>query len=126
VGIEVPNKTVNIVNLREVIESSVFTDAKEPLTFALGKDISGAVQVGDIAKMPHLLIAGSTGMGKSVCINSMLVSMLYKCAPKDLQLVLIDPKMVEFQSYNGIPHLLTPVVTDPRKAAGALGWAVGE
>ena len=126
VGIEVPNKIVSTVNLRSVIESDVFRESKAPLTFAIGKDIGGAVRCGDISKMPHLLIAGSTGMGKSVCINSMLISLVYKSAPKDLQLILIDPKMVEFTCYAGLPHLYIPVVTDPKKAAGALGSAVGE
>ncbi|MEG1650445.1 MAG: DNA translocase FtsK [Oscillospiraceae bacterium] len=126
VGIEIPNKSVSVVNLRSVIESDTFRNSKAPLTFAIGKDISGAVRIGDISKMPHLLIAGSTGMGKSVCINSMLISLVYKSAPKDLQLILIDPKMVEFTSYTGLPHLYIPVVTDPKKAAGALGSAVSE
>ncbi len=126
VGIEVPNRTVNTVGLRNAIESSVFRDAQSPLTFALGMEISGEVRVGDISGMPHLLIAGSTGMGKSVCINSMIVSLVYKSSPDDLQMILIDPKMVEFTCYKGLPHLYIPVVTDPKKAAGALGSAVGE
>ncbi len=126
VGVEVPNKTTSIVNLRSIVESDTFRDAKSPLTFAIGKDISGQVRVGDISGMPHLLIAGSTGMGKSVCINSMIVSLVYKSTPKDLQLILIDPKMVEFTCYSGLPHLYIPVVTDPKRAAGALGSAVGE
>ncbi len=126
VGIEVPNKVVGTVNLRSVIESDTFRSSKAPLTFAVGKDISGAVRCGDISKMPHLLIAGSTGMGKSVCINSLLISLVYKSSPADLQLILIDPKMVEFTCYSGLPHLYIPVVTDPKKAAGALGSAVGE
>ena len=126
VGVEVPNKTNSIVNLRAIVESETFRNAKSPLTFAIGKDISGQVRVGDISGMPHLLIAGSTGMGKSVCINSMIVSLVYKSTPKDLQLILVDPKMVEFTCYTGLPHLYIPVVTDPKKAAGALGSAVGE
>ncbi len=126
VGIEVPNKQKEMVMLREVIESKEFNESKSPLTVALGKDISGSVQITDIAKMPHLLIAGTTGSGKSKCLHSMIVSLIYKSAPKDLRFVFIDPKMVEFGIYNGIPHMLIPVVTDARKAAGALGWAVGE
>ncbi len=126
VGIEVPNKTVSIVRVREIIDSPTFTNAKSKLTVALGKDIGGEVAVADIAKMPHGLIAGATGSGKSVCINSFLISLLYKATPEDVKLLLIDPKVVELGIYNGIPHLLVPVVTDPRKAAGALGWAVTE
>jgi len=126
VGIEIPNNTRQTVNLRSVIESEEFQTAKGSLVFSLGKDVTGAVKVGDIEKMPHLLIAGATGMGKSVCINSIILSLLYKCSPEELRLILVDPKMVEFGSYNGIPHLYMPVVTDPRKAAGALGWAVSE
>ncbi len=126
VGIEIPNATRQTVNLRSIIESEEFQKAKGTLTFSLGKDVTGAVKVDDIEKMPHLLIAGATGMGKSVCINSIILSLLYKCSPDDLRLILVDPKMVEFGNYNGIPHLYMPVVTDPRKAAGALGWAVSE
>ncbi len=126
VGIEVPNKTVSIVRVREIIDSPTFANAKSKLTVALGKDIGGEVAVADIAKMPHGLIAGATGSGKSVCINSFLISLLYKATPEDVKLLLIDPKVVELGVYNGIPHLLVPVVTDPRKAAGALGWAVTE
>ena len=126
VGIEIPNATRQTVALRSIIESEEFQTAKGSLTFSLGKDVTGAVKVDDIEKMPHLLIAGATGMGKSVCINSIILSLLYKCSPDDLRLILVDPKMVEFGSYNGIPHLYMPVVTDPRKAAGALGWAVSE
>ena len=126
VGIEIPNVTRQTVNLRSIIESEEFQNNKGVLTFSLGKDVTGAVKVDDIEKMPHLLIAGATGMGKSVCINSIILSLLYKCSPEDLRLILVDPKMVEFGSYNGIPHLYMPVVTDPRKAAGALGWAVSE
>ncbi len=126
VGIEVPNKNTSIVGVREIIDSKVFKDAKSKLTIALGKDIAGAVTVTDITKMPHGLIAGATGSGKSVCINSIIVSLLYKSNPEEVKLLLIDPKVVELGVYNGIPHLLVPVVTDPRKAAGALGWAVLE
>ncbi len=126
VGIEVPNHTAQPVRLRSIIESEDFQQSKATLAFALGKDISGAVKIGDIEKMPHLLIAGATGMGKSVCINSILISLLYKYSPEQLRMILVDPKMVEFGAYNGLPHLFIPVVTDPRKAAGALGWAVGE
>ena len=126
VGIEVPNKNVGIVRVREVIDSPAFKNAKSKLTVALGKDIAGEVAVADIAKMPHGLIAGATGSGKSVCINSFLISLLYEASPEDVKLLLIDPKVVELGIYNGIPHLLVPVVTDPRKASGALGWAVTE
>ena len=126
VGIEVPNKHVSIVKLRDIVESSEFSNAKSNLTVALGKDISGKLVLADLSRMPHLLIAGSTGSGKSVCINTMLVSLLYKSSPDDVKLMLIDPKVVELGVYNGIPHLLVPVVTDPRKAAGALNWAVNE
>ena len=126
VGIEVPNAQTQIVRLRTIIASDEFQHSKGKLCFALGQDISGAVRIGDIEKMPHLLIAGATGMGKSVCINSILVSLLYKYSPKQLRMILVDPKMVEFGAYNGIPHLFIPVVTDARKAAGALGWAVAE
>ena len=126
VGIEVPNKASNIVGIREIIESPMFTNSKSKLTVALGRDIGGNVIVGDIAKMPHGLIAGATGSGKSVCINSIIVSLLYKASPDEVKLLMIDPKVVELGRYNGIPHLMIPVVTDPRKAAGALGWAVGE
>ena len=126
VGIEVPNRKVDVVHIREVVDTPQFREAKSPLTVALGKDIAGDVALADLAKMPHLLIAGSTGSGKSVCINSMLVSLLYKSDPDDVRLLMVDPKVVELGVYNGIPHLLVPVVTDPRKAAGALGWAVTE
>ena len=126
VGIEVPNKTVNIVFIRECIGSPAFANAKSRLSFAVGKDITGKPVIGDIAKMPHMLIAGTTGSGKSVCINSMLISLLYKSTPEEVRLIMVDPKMVELGNYNGIPHLLIPVVTDPKKAAGALNWAVGE
>lgn len=126
VGIEVPNRNVSIVKMRGLVESREFQKAKSKLTVALGMDITGKIMLADLARMPHLLIAGSTGSGKSVCINSMLVSLLYKADPDEVKLMLIDPKVVELGVYNGIPHLLVPVVTDPRKAAGALNWAVNE
>ena len=126
VGIEVPNKASAVVGVREIIESPLFTSSKSKLTVAMGRDIGGNVIVADIGKMPHGLIAGATGSGKSVCINSIIVSLLYKAAPDEVKLLMIDPKVVELGVYNGIPHLLIPVVTDPRKAAGALGWAVSE
>ena len=126
VGIEVPNKTRNTVALRNVLESKEFKNSKSVLSVGLGKDISGENMVADISEMPHLLIAGTTGSGKSICLHTMLISMIYKATPDELRLILIDPKMVEFGRYNGIPYLLIPVVTDPHKAAGALGWAVGE
>ncbi|WP_346938000.1 DNA translocase FtsK 4TM domain-containing protein [uncultured Clostridium sp.] len=126
VGIEVPNKELSAVFLREVIESEEFTVTKKNLAFALGKDIAGNCVVGDLTKMPHLLIAGATGSGKSVCINTLLISLLYKYTPQEVKLLLIDPKVVELNIYNGIPHLLIPVVTEPKKAAGALNWAVNE
>ncbi|MDK2932346.1 MAG: segregation ATPase FtsK/SpoIIIE, family [Clostridiales bacterium] len=126
IGIEVPNKEVTPVFLREVIESDEFSQYPSKLAFALGKDIAGKPVVADIARMPHLLIAGATGSGKSVCINTLITSILYKSNPNDVKLVMIDPKVVELGVYNGIPHLLIPVVTDPKKAAGALNWAVQE
>ena len=126
IGIEVPNKHVQMVALRDVISSRGFEQSPAKLAVALGKDITGSAQVIDLAKMPHLLIAGTTGSGKSVCINSILISLLYKSSPEDVRLIMIDPKMVELGNYNGIPHLLIPVVTDPKKASGALSWAVGE
>ena len=126
IGIEVPNQTVKNVYIRELIEDKRFEDASSRLTACLGKDVSGDPVYLDIAKMPHLLIAGATGMGKSVCINSLLVSLLYKARPDEVKLILIDPKKVELNIYNGIPHLLVPVVFDPKKAAGALHWAVTE
>ena len=126
VGIEVPNKETSAVMLREVLESSVFQRASSKLTFALGKNVDGEIQVGDIARMPHLLIAGATGSGKSVCINSIIVSLLYKADPREVRMILIDPKVVELSVYNGIPHLLLPVVNDPKKAAVTLNWAVQE
>ncbi|HEX3025763.1 MAG TPA: DNA translocase FtsK 4TM domain-containing protein, partial [Clostridia bacterium] len=126
VGIEVPNKAVSIVHIREIVDSKEFRDARSRLTFALGRDIAGNVAVADIAKMPHMLIAGATGSGKSVCINSIIISLLYKGTPDEVKFLMVDPKVVELGIYNGIPHLLVPVVTDPRKAAGALNWAVTE
>ncbi len=126
VGIEVPNKNRDVVNIRELIESAEFQNAKSKLTVALGKDIVGNVVLADLKDMPHLLVAGSTGSGKSVCINAMIISLMYKASPDEVKLLLIDPKVVELNVYNGIPHLLIPVVTDPRKAAGALNWAVSE
>jgi len=126
VGIEVPNRTTDMVSLREIIESDEFQDAKSKVSFSLGKSIEGEACVADIAKMPHMLIAGSTGSGKSVCINSLIMSLLYKAKPSEVKMIMIDPKVVELSVYNGIPHLLIPVVTDPKKAAGALNWAVQE
>ncbi|MCI6639298.1 MAG: DNA translocase FtsK [Pygmaiobacter massiliensis] len=126
VGIEVPNKKPSAVDMYSVLSSRAFTTSKSPIIIPLGKDIAGAVQVADLTKMPHLLIAGSTGSGKSVCINAIIVSILYHCAPSNVKMVLIDPKVVELSDYNGVPHLLMPVVTEPRKAAGALGSQVAE
>ena len=126
VGIEVPNRTVTTVSLREVIDSPEFAKAKGKSSFSVGKDIGGNCIVGNIAKMPHMLIAGTTGSGKSVCMNSIIISLLYKAGPEDVKLIMVDPKMVELGIYNGIPHLLIPVVTDPKKAAGSLQWAVTE
>ena len=126
VGIEVPNRSVTTVSLREVIDSPEFAKAKSKTSVALGKSIDGSCIVGNIARMPHLLIAGTTGSGKSVCMNSIIISLLYKAGPDDVKLIMVDPKMVELGIYNGIPHLLIPVVTDPKKAAGSLQWAVTE
>ncbi len=126
VGIEVPNKTVSPVSIRSVLSSRAFTRSTSKVSFAVGKDIGGECIVGNIAKMPHMLIAGTTGSGKSVCTNSLIVSLLYKAKPDEVRLIMVDPKMVELGIYNGIPHLLIPVVTDARKAAGALQWAVNE
>lgn len=126
VGVEIPNKIVSIVKMRELVSSKEFMGSKSKLSVILGKDIAGNVKVADLAKMPHLLIAGSTGSGKSVCINSFIISLLYKASPNEVKLLMVDPKVVELGIYNGIPHLLVPVVTDPRKAAGALNWAVTE
>lgn len=126
IGIEVPNKEVTAVFLRDVIESANFNKFQSKLAFAVGKDISGESIIADIGKMPHVLIAGATGAGKSVCINSLIISLLYKASPDEVKLLMIDPKVVELGIYNGIPHLLIPVVTEPKKAAGALNWAVQE
>ncbi len=126
IGIEIPNESIATVSIRDVLESKEFTESKSKLSCALGRDIAGKCIVGDIAKMPHVLIAGATGSGKSVCINSLIASILYKASPNDVKLIMIDPKVVELNVYNGIPHLLIPVVTDPRKAAGSLNWAVQE
>lgn len=126
VGIEVPNRVTDTVTIREVIDSEEFRNARGALSAAFGRDIAGQITIGDIAAMPHMLIAGTTGSGKSVCVNSIIISLLYRFAPKDLRMIMVDPKMVEMVIYNGIPHLLVPVVTDARKASGALGWAVNE
>ena len=126
VGIEIPNKEKEVVALREIIDSDKFRESKSKLSFAIGKDAAGELVVTDIAKMPHVLIAGSTGSGKSVCVNTLITSIIYKAKPSEVKLVMVDPKVVELSIYNGIPHLLIPVVTDPRKAAGALAWAVQE
>ena len=126
VGVEVPNKIVSTVYLRDIIDTDVFRAAASRLTFAIGKDIGGNPVVGNIAKLPHLLIAGTTGSGKSVCMNSLILSLLYKSTPEEVRLIMIDPKMVELGIYNGIPHLYVPVVTDPKKAAGSLQWSVVE
>jgi len=126
IGIEVPNKELTPVFLREVIESTEFITSKKSLAFGLGKDIAGNCVVSDLSKMPHVLIAGATGSGKSVCINTLIISLLYKYSPEEVKLLMIDPKVVELSTFNGIPHLLIPVVTDPKKAAGALSWAVNE
>ena len=126
VGIEVPNKENVMVSFRDLLESKEFKESQSRISFAVGKDIAGQTKVADIAKMPHMLIAGATGSGKSVCINTIIMSILYKADPKDVKLIMIDPKVVELSVYNGIPHLMIPVVTDPKKAAGALHWAVAE
>ena len=126
VGIEVPNENNSTVMLRDLLQSEAFSSCKSKLAFAAGKDIAGKPVITDIAKMPHLLIAGATGSGKSVCINTIIISLLYKASPDDVKLIMIDPKVVELSVYNGIPHLFIPVVTDPKKAAGALNWAVAE
>lgn len=126
VGIEVPNSENTAVMLRDLLEANEFQNSKSSIPFAVGKDISGKVMVADIAKMPHLLVAGATGSGKSVCINTLIMSIIYKASPDDVKLIMVDPKVVELSVYNGIPHLLIPVVTDPKKAAGALNWAVSE
>ena len=126
VGVEVPNKTAATVLLKEILDTDEFRNAKSPVTMAIGKDIGGKIVVADLAKMPHMLIAGSTGSGKSVCINDIILSMIYKSAPEDLRLIMVDPKQVELSVYSTLPHLLIPVVTDPKKAASALRWAVNE
>ncbi len=126
IGIEVPNTKKDVVSLREILDSDQFRESKSKLAFAVGRDIAGNIIVGDIAKMPHMIIAGTTGSGKSVCTNSIIMSILYHASPSEVKLILIDPKIVEFRVYDGIPHLLIPVVTDPKKAAGALNWAVQE
>lgn len=126
IGIEVPNDETQMVGIREIVESDEFKNFKSPLAMGLGKDVSGKIFISDIAKMPHLLIAGSTGSGKSVCVNTLINSILFKARPDEVKLLLIDPKVVELSNYNGIPHLLIPVVTDPSKAANALNWAVTE
>lgn len=126
IGVEIPNTKAAMVRLRDVIETAEFDRAKSPLAFGLGRDIVGKTVIADLAKMPHVLVAGTTGSGKSVCVNTMLISMLYKVSPRDVRLILIDPKVVEMSVYNDIPHMLIPVVTDPQKAAGALKWAVKE
>ncbi len=126
VGIEIPNESSAIVNIRECIETTEFSKSPSNVAFALGKDISGKTIIADISKMPHLLVAGSTGSGKSVCINTLILSIMYKSSPEDVKLLMIDPKVVELKVYNGIPHLVSPVVTDPKKAANALNWAVSE
>ncbi|MBR4858509.1 MAG: DNA translocase FtsK [Clostridia bacterium] len=126
IGIEIPNSVKSMVTMREIIDTPEYRDSTSKLNVALGKDITGNIMCADLAKMPHLLVAGTTGSGKSVCLNSMIVSILYNASPDEVKLLMIDPKMVEFTVYNGIAHLEVPVVSDPRKAAGALGWAVGE
>ncbi|MBQ7624109.1 MAG: DNA translocase FtsK [Clostridia bacterium] len=126
IGIELPNSVSETVMIRDIIGTQIFRDAKSKVSFAVGKDIGGDCVIGDIAKMPHMLIAGTTGSGKSVCINSMIISILYKATPEEVRLIMVDPKMIELKVYNGIPHLLVPVVTDAKKAAGALQWAVIE
>ena len=126
VGIEVPNEESEVVHLRDILDTDTFKNHKSKLAFALGKDVSGEEIVTDIAKMPHVMIAGATGSGKSVCINTLIASIIYKAKPSDVKLIMVDPKIVELSVYNGIPHLMIPVVTDPKKAAGALAWAVQE
>ncbi len=126
IGIEVPNEKASMVGIKDILSSPEFTTHKSNLAFGLGKDVSGGIVVADIADMPHLLIAGSTGSGKSVCINTLISSILFKASPEDVKMIMIDPKMVELANYNGIPHLMLPVVTDPKKAANALNWAVSE
>jgi len=126
IGLEIPNQDRDLVSFREIISSEKFQQAKSPLTLALGKDVSGQTVVSDLAKMPHLLVAGTTGSGKSVAINTMILSMLYKATPEQVRMIMVDPKMLELSVYEGIPHLLTPVVTDMKEAQNALRWAVAE
>ncbi|MGI6169837.1 MAG: DNA translocase FtsK, partial [Christensenellales bacterium] len=126
IGIEVPNKNVSSVNLRDVLDTSDFKNAQGRCCFAVGKDITGENIVADLSKMPHLLVAGTTGSGKSVCINSMIISLVYKYSPEEVRFIMVDPKVVELNVYNGLPHLLLPVVTEPKKASGVLKWAVNE
>ncbi|MCL2486824.1 MAG: DNA translocase FtsK, partial [Oscillospiraceae bacterium] len=126
VGVEIPNQHVSTVKVRELIDTEAFRKSQSPVTVSVGKDIEGNIVLADLSKMPHLLVAGSTGSGKSVCINSMIISLIYKSPPEELRLIMVDPKAVEMDVYNGIPHLLVPVVCDPKKAAGALQWAVNE
>lgn len=126
VGIEVPNKIKDFVAIKEILSSKAFLESNSKLPFALGKDIAGNVVVSSIDKMPHLLIAGATGSGKSVCINTLITSILFKSHPDEVKLILIDPKVVELNIYNAIPHLVIPVVTNPKKASAALAWAVSE
>ena len=126
IGIEVPNKHSSMVLIRDVLEGRTFREHSSRVAFSIGRDIAGRDIVGNISKLPHVLIAGTTGSGKSVCINSLIVSLLYKATPDEVRFIMVDPKMVELNPYNGIPHLLIPVVTDPKKAAGALQWAVFE
>src|SRR4029078_11003056 len=125
-GLEIPNPTRQIVRLSEILSSQIYSDKTSPLTLALGKDIAGNPVVADLTRMPHLLVAGTTGSGKSVAINCMILSLLYKVEPQNMRLILVDPKMLELSVYEGIPHLLAPVVTDMRQAANALNWCVGE
>ena len=126
IGLEVPNEERETVYLLEGLASEVYESSKSPLTLVLGKDISGQTVISDLCKMPHLLIAGTTGAGKSVCINALILSIVYKSTPEDVRLILVDPKMLELSTYDGIPHLLTPVVTDMQKAANALRWCMNE
>ena len=126
IGIEIPNEKREIISFQEIIKSDAFEKMKSPLTLCLGKNISGIPTVADLAKMPHLLVAGTTGSGKSVAINAMLLSLLYKATAREVRMILIDPKMLELNVYEGIPHLLCPVVTDMKDATNALRWSVGE
>ena len=126
IGIEIPNKGSTLVVLRDILESKEFKNSASPVTMAFGREASGKIIVADLTRMPHMLIAGATGSGKSVCINGIIVSMIYKSSPQDVRFILVDPKMVEMTMYGSLPHLLIPVVTDPKKAAGAMRWAVKE